>query len=112
MKVFISWSGTFSQGVAQALKEWLPLIFNPIDVFFSKDSIRKGKQWQQEIAKELQTTDYGIACLTRENVTEPWLQFETGALSKLPQSSVSPLLLGGLKSSDIEANPLANFQHT
>src|ERR1039458_2284474 len=101
MKIFVSWAGPYSLGVAVALQKWLPYIFNPIDVFVSSESIRKGKQWPQAIAKELETTNYGIACLTHDNLTAPWLLFETGALSKLPDSSVSTLLLGGLAPSDI-----------
>jgi hypothetical protein len=112
MKIFVSWSGAYSLGVALALKEWLPLIFNPIDVFVSSESIRKGKRWPQEIAKELETTNFGIACLTHDNLAAPWLLFETGALSKLPESSLSTLLLGGLAPSDIGSSPLSHFQHT
>jgi hypothetical protein len=112
MKIFISWSGAFSHGVAIALQDWLPLIFNPIEVFVSSESIRKGKQWRQAIAKELQASNFGIACLTRDNLGAEWLQFETGALSKLSESSVSTLLLGGLKPADIGENPLSLFQHT
>lgn len=112
MKIFISWSGPFSRGVALALKDWLPLIFNPINVFVSSEDVRKGKRWPQAIAKELETTNYGIACLTHDNLTAPWLLFETGALSKLPESSVSTLLLGGLAPADIGDSPLSHFQHT
>src|ERR1035441_1466589 len=112
MTIFISWSGAFSECVALALDSWLKLIFNPITVFVSSVSIDKGTRWQQELAKQLAASNFGIACLTPDNLKAPWIIFETGALSKLPESSLWTLLLGGLKWSDFGDNPLAVFQHT
>lgn len=112
MKIFISWSGLPSHAVALAVKDWLQLIFNPIKVFVSSEDIRKGKKWPHIIGKELEETHFGIACLTRDNLNAPWLLFEAGALSKLPESSVSTLLLGGLSPAEIGTSPLSHFQHT
>src|SRR5689334_6415603 len=112
MKIFISWSGKPSLGVATALREWLPDIFNGVKVFVSAEDVRKGKRWLLEISKELDDCNFGIACLTHENMNAPWLLFETGALSKsLKESSVCTLLLGGLRVGDVEG-PLSNLQHT
>lgn len=112
MKIFISWSGKPSHNIALALKEWLPLLFTGIEPFVSSEDIRKGKRWQIEIAKELESSNFGIVCLTPDNTEAPWLLFESGALSKsLKESSVSTLLTGGLVTSEIEG-PLGHFQHT
>jgi hypothetical protein len=112
MKIFVSWSGKHSLGVATALKEWLPIIFNDVELFVSSEDIRKGKRWRQEISKHLETCNFGIACLTPENTKAEWILFESGALSKHVQdSSLWTLLLGGLRFADIDG-PLSDFQHT
>jgi len=111
MKIFLSWSGKPSHSIAVALRDWLPLLFTGVELFLSSESIRKGKRWQVEIAKELEGSNFGIVCLTPENCDAPWLVFESGALSKLKESSLSTLLTGGLRTSDVEG-PLSHFQHT
>src|SRR5438105_1748421 len=110
MKTFITWSGDFSHHVALALKGWLPILFERIDVFVSSESIRKGKRWPVEVSKQLEQSNFGIACLTPDNLTAPWLLFETGALSKLNQSSVAILLLGSVRGADLLESPLSHFQ--
>jgi len=61
------------------------------------------------VAKELADSNFGIICVTRENVNSPWVLFEAGALAKTMQGSkVIPLLLD-LEIRDI-TGPLAQFQ--
>jgi hypothetical protein len=112
MKIFVSWSGNPSLAVATVLREWLLDVFTGVKVFVSKEDIRKGKQWMSEISQELNDTNFGIACLTQDNMTAPWLLFEAGALSKhIKESAVCTLLLGGLRPGDVEG-PLSHLQHT
>jgi len=112
MKIFISWSGEFSHGAAVALQNGLPTLFNGINCFVSSESVRKGERWLQEVSKELDESNLGIACLTPDNLDAPWLHFETGAISKsVKKATVYTLLLGGLRPADIHG-PLSQFQHT
>lgn len=112
MKIFISWSGKPSLNVATALRDWLPYIFSGIELFVSSEDIRKGKRWPLEVSKELDLCNFGIVCLTPDNLEAPWLLFEAGALSKsVKEASVYTLLVGGLRNGDIEG-PLSHFQHT
>jgi hypothetical protein len=111
MKIFISWSGTQSHAAATALKSWLPYIFADAQVFVSSEDIRKGKRWLPEISKQLSTTNFGIVCLTPDNLESPWILFEAGALSKLKSAQVCTLLFGNLRNADVEG-PLSNFQST
>ena len=111
MKIFISWSGTQSHAAASALKSWLPYIFTDAQVFVSSEDIRKGKRWLPEISKQLSTTNFGIVCLTPDNLESPWILFEAGALSKLKSAQVCTLLFGNLRNADVEG-PLSNFQST
>lgn len=110
MKVFISWSGELSKLVAKELSEWLPSIIQSVEVFFSPEDIQKGENWDSRLTKELEECKYGIVCLTKENVSAPWVHFEAGALSKKLNSHTSALMLD-VVTSDIQG-PLSRFQAT
>ena len=81
-KVFISWSGPLSQKLGEALRNWLPSALQFVKPYFSPEDIEKGAKWGSEIAKELETSNIGVICLTRDNTEKPWILFEAGALSK------------------------------
>jgi len=109
MKVFISWSGPRSQALAQALRDWLPLVLHYVEPWLSESDIAAGERWAQSVAKQLETSNFGIICVTRENVGAPWILFEAGSLAKsLEGSRVIPLLLD-LDFGEI-SGPLAQFQ--
>jgi hypothetical protein len=109
MKVFISWSGARSQTVAQSLKDWMPLALHYVEPWLSEADVAAGERWAQALAKELESCNFGIICVTRENVGSPWVLFEAGSLAKsLQGSKVIPLLLD-LEFSEI-GGPLAQFQ--
>ncbi len=111
MKVFISWSGPTSRRVALALKEWLPYVLNTLEPFVSSEDIDKGARWGSDIASQLEETNFGIVCLTPENLGSPWINFEAGALSKAVDiGRVSPFL-HGVKKADVKP-PLGLFQAT
>ena len=110
VKVFVSWSGELSQKFAAALKEWLEQCIQSVEVFFSSEDIEKGDNWQLKLSNELQDTNYGIVCLTSENIDAPWIHFEAGALSKLLDSKVMILAMN-INFSDIKG-PLKAFQAT
>ncbi len=112
MKVFISWSGSKSQEVAKILKEWIPCVIQSVEPYFSSADIDKGARWSTDIARELQDASFGILCVTKENLSSSWLNFEAGALSKsIDQSKVCPFLVD-LKPSDIQNSPILQFQMT
>ncbi len=110
MKIFISWSGELSKAIAKELSEWLPSIIQSIDVFYSPEDIKKGENWDNKLTTELENCDFGIVCLTSENVLAPWIHFEAGALSKKLDSRVSALMVNVVPS-DIQG-PLSRFQAT
>ena len=109
MKVFISWSGERSQALAGILHERLPYILQYLDPWLSKSDIEAGERWSHEVAKQLEACSFGITCVTPENISSPWILFESGALAKSMQDGrVVPLLLD-LNISDM-SGPLAQFQ--
>jgi hypothetical protein len=111
MKVFLSWSGDISLKVACAFREWLPSVIQSIKPYVSSEDIDKGTRWSTDIAKELEQSSFGILCITKSNLTAPWINFEAGALSKaIEKSNVSPFLFG-VKRSEVQG-PLLQFQST
>ncbi len=110
MKVFISWSGALSRAIAEQLKKWIPCIIQSVDVFFSPEDIEKGENWDSKISRVLSDCNYGIICLTPQNVSAPWINFEAGAIAKSLESRVSCLMVN-IKPSDIRG-PLSRYQAT
>lgn len=111
MNVFISWSQERSNAVAQALYDWIPTIIQSVKPWMSDHDIAKGTRGLPAIAKELEAANFGIICLTPENLTAPWLLFEAGALSKRQDDARLWTLLYDLEHTDV-TGPLAQFQHT
>lgn len=109
MKIFISWSGSRSQQVAEFLSSWIRQVIQTSETWISTD-IDKGTRWNETISEKLEQTRVGIICLTKENLTSNWLLFESGALSKTKDAIVGTFLLD-VKPSDVEP-PLSQFQHT
>lgn len=111
MKIFVSWSGEQSHKTALFLKSWFPSVIQAVELYVSSEDIDKGTRWFIEIGGELEGANFGIVCLTRENVNASWILFEAGALSKsLSQSRVTPLLID-LSPADLKG-PLVQFQAT
>ena len=109
MKVFISWSGKRSKTLANTLREWLPMVLQYVEPWVSDKDISAGERWAQAIAGELESSNFGIICITPENLHSEWILFESGALSKsMLDAKVIPLLYG-LELSDL-SGPLSQFQ--
>ena len=100
-KVFISWSGELSHKLGDALRNWLPSALQFVKPYFTPEDIEKGAKWGAEIAKELETSNIGIVCLTRDNTEKPWILFEAGALSKSIEKNYVCTLLFDLDPADV-----------
>jgi hypothetical protein len=113
LKVFISWSGPLSRGVALALRDWLPIIFDNVSPWASETDIEPGQRGLKQIEIELTGSAFGLIILTKENQHSPWLNFEAGALSKTiaaeAESRVVPLLVDISSPSQV-TGPIAQFQ--
>jgi hypothetical protein len=110
MKVFIGWSGTRSKEVAEALKDWLPDVLHSVTPFISSD-IERGKESVHVLRSELEKSNFGILCLTRDNCVKPWVLFEAGALSKVLESAALCPYLIDMEPEDLP-QPLWFFQAT
>jgi len=109
MKVFLSWSGELSHGVAKTLEKWLPYMIQSVRPFLSSD-ITKGDRWGDVLVQELKEAQYAIVCVTQYNLFKPWMYFEAGALAKfIGHTNVAPLLYE-LHQSCVAGLPLAQFQ--
>jgi len=109
LKVFISWSGSPSQELAEAFSTWIPKVLHGVKPYFTPSDIEKGARWATDIASELEECNFGLLFIAPNNVKSPWVIFEAGALSKhLANARVCPILFG-LESSDL-TGPLVQFQ--
>jgi len=111
MKVFISWSGPRSHEIALAFRDWLPLVLPFVTPWVSSEDIPKGARWPVELGRELDAARFGIICLVPENLSELWVIFEAGAMSRsIDAARVAPFLV----EVDIQdvPGPLAQFQCT
>lgn len=110
-KVFISWSGDLSGKLGEALRDWLPAVLQNVRPYFTPNDIEKGAKWNSEIARELEGSNIGLICLTRDNIEKPWVLFEAGALSKGFDKSRVCTILFNLDPADLKG-PLTIFQST
>ena len=107
MKVFISWSRPPSDMLAEILRDWLPSVIQAIEPYYSAD-LDKGARWNAEVTQALEESRVGLLCITKENISDPWILFEAGALSmRKPIARVCPILFG-LRITDVSF-PIAQF---
>jgi hypothetical protein len=75
----------------------------------SEADIEAGARWGEEITKQLEVTQFGIICVTKESLNAPWLIFEAGAMATaMGNKHVCPYLVD-LEAADI-LGPLVQFQ--
>lgn len=112
MKLFISWSGNSSNTIARVLTTWLPKIFlNKVEPWISID-IERGAQSLVELTNGLAQSQFGILCITPNNLDSAWMLFEAGAISMAKKLNNKPYVcpyLFNVRSSDLP-EPLAQFQ--
>jgi hypothetical protein len=112
MRVFLSWSGERSKAVAAALKDWLPVCIQSLEPWMSAADIDKGARWIEEVEAALESAQgQGIFCLTPENTTSPWLNFEAGVVASRGGKSCVYALLIGLEPVELKP-PISLFQVT
>jgi len=115
MRIFISFSGEKSKHTAIVFKEWITDVIQVVDPFLSED-MDKGVLSFSEISNALTDCNFGVICLTHENIGSPWINFEAGAMAHqlTPNGqnvSVTGLLVDITKTTEVEG-PLSRFQHT
>lgn len=76
----------------------------------SKHDVSSGVRWASEVASELAHSNFGIICLTPDNLEAPWIMFEAGALTKNATGRACGLLFRGLTIANI-TGPLEQFQN-
>ncbi|SRR5579862_2089609 len=111
MKIFISWSGDRSKQIAVALNKWIKMVLQATEPWISTNDIDGGSVWFNKITEQLKDSQTSIICLTPENVNEPWILFEAGAVAKGVEANRVCTLLIGLSPTDVRG-PLAQFNHT
>jgi hypothetical protein len=80
-----------------------------IKPFMSAVDISKGEKWGAGLSRELKDAQYGIVCVTPFNTFKPWMNFEAGALYRLPH--LTPFLFR-VDRQQLGHRPLTQFQLT
>jgi TIR domain len=111
VEIFISFSGNNSKKVAELIYEYLPLLIQSTKPLISIEDIKKGALWPNELMTLLIESKFGIICVTQDNINNPWLLFEAGAIAKSANLSVYTLLLG-CDPQALKGGPLEFFQAT
>jgi TIR domain len=95
MTIFISWSGSESRNIAIALKAALETMFHGCQAWVSSEDIHKGSEWFTEVIRALDDARFAIVCVTRQNLSAPWLMFEAGVIaSRLASRDQPPSPMG------------------
>lgn len=84
MSVFISWAEkeSLSHNGALLLQKWLPEVLHNLESFVSSEDIASGTLWLQKLFDQLEVSESGVLCLTKESLDRNWILFEAGALAK------------------------------
>ena len=109
--MFISWSNEKSKHIANNIKfVFENIIFQNTELhcFVSDMDIKSGSDWWSKISSELKACQIGIICVTKENLTEPWLYFEAGAM--VAQDIPTTPLLINCNFKSLSDTPLASKQ--
>lgn len=112
MRIFISWSKDLSRQHAEAFRNWVPHVIQSVEPFISAQDISLGERGVEEIEDHLKY-NLGVLFVTRENMQEPWLLYEAGALSRSvgeAENRVIPILID-IEISDLAGSPLSHFQN-
>jgi TIR domain len=109
MQVFISWSGEQSKKLADAIRAWLQPVLQSVEPYFSHVDIDTGARWYSELVEALEKSNVGLIILTQENLNNPWIMFEAGAIARsVERVRVCPILFG-IQKADLKG-PLSFFQ--
>jgi hypothetical protein len=111
MLVFISWSGEASKTMAEGLKAFLQLTLGRCTPWVSSVDIEAGTKWTEELRAKIKNAGYCVVCVTSENATKPWINYEVGAIREGFEKRTSPWLLD-IRPEQLEKLPLSSVQGT
>ena len=111
MNIFLSWSGQRSHEVAELFDNWIQCVIQAVDPWLSSNGIDRGAQWFPQINRKLKEVNNGVIFLTRDNLDNPWILFESGAIAKGLEANRIFTFLIDLQPEHV-TDPLAQFNHT
>jgi TIR domain len=109
MNIFVSWSGRRSREAAEIFRRLIPLVLQRANLFMATENIESGANWAHSIDDAIKKADAGLVFLTRNNLNNPWLAFEVGALSRTLRPNRCFPILVDLSYRDL-SGPFAIFQ--
>lgn len=92
MKVFLSWSGQKAREAAAFLRDFIPQILREAEPWLADVDVRKGDRFIDRIEAAVEGADVMILCVTRTDLSSPWMNFELGSLAHT-KKPVIPVLV-------------------
>jgi predicted nucleotide-binding protein len=59
----------------RALRDWLPMVIQAVKPYMSDQDTDAGVRWLDTVSNELEGANFGIVCVTPDNVDSRWLNF-------------------------------------
>ena len=109
MIIFLSWSKEQSKKYAELFKKFFPHWIQTSQPWFSETDINKGVLSFTDILKNIEQADIGVIFITKENMDEPWLNYESALLAS-KEKKICPVLID-IDFSDVKG-PLKQYQGT
>ncbi len=119
MNIFFSWSKKKSRDLAIVTKNFIEGLFrSDIKIWISSEDIDYGAMAMVDINKALKDSDMCIAFIVEENLSSPWIMFETGAIAgrmhleknHTIENTVVPIIFDRIADEKFQGHPLNQFQ--
>ena len=119
MNIFFSWSKKKSRDLAIATKTFIEGMFrNDIKIWISSENIDYGSMAMVDINKALKNSEMCIAFIVEENLSSPWIMYETGAIAGRKYfeneheiaKAVVPIVFEKIADTKFQSHPLNQFQ--
>jgi hypothetical protein len=107
--IFLSWSKESGRQLATALGRLFEGTLPSAEAFISTEDIESGAPWDVVIDAKLKLASFGVICVTADNISSPWLNYEAGALATRLEGRTAPYLLG-LEPDAIKPYPFSRLQ--
>jgi hypothetical protein len=110
MDILISWSGTLSKTVANAVATLIQEAVPGTHPWVSANDLTAGTRWFESLMDELERAQGCVICLTQESLNSSWVYFEAGAIAATNRHSLICPYLIGLEGTELAGSPLSHFQ--
>ena len=108
--VFLSWSKTLSNKLAVEFKDFASKVVGDESLFWISNDIKQGSTFFSDIEEAIKKSNMSIVFLTRDNIANPWINYELGAFNTSDRVTL-PIFFDSIDIySDIKMTPFEHLQ--